>query len=131
MKFLNVTAGDILDGVRACGQGKGPDGTPYGAVELGLAAGVPSGILCLMFILAIGYKYLDALRDMLRMSLNFLSHHLRASRENPGGQNDISFEVPEWAPPVGQGPPPGVAVLSESVLVDLMPDIPERGYQWI
>ena len=131
MKFLNVTAGDILDGVRACGQGKGPDGTPYGAVELGLAAGVPSGILFLMFILAIGYKYLDALRDMLRMTFDFLSLHLWASSENPGGQNDISFEVPEWAPPVGQGPPPGVAVLSESVLVDLMPDIPERGYQWV
>ena len=106
MKFLNITAGDILDRARACGLGKSPDGTPYGAVELGLAAGVTSGILFLIIILAIGYKYLDALRDILRMSLDFLSHHLRASRNNPGGQNDISFELPELAPPVGQGPPP-------------------------
>ena len=131
MKFLNITAGDMVDGARACGLGNGPDGTPYGVWELGLAAGVPSGVILIVIILAIGYKYLDALREMLRMVLNFLSRHLRNSGENPGGQNDLSFELPELAPPVGQGPPLGVPVLSESVLVDLMPDIPERGHRWI
>ena len=131
MKFLNITAGDILDGARACGLGNGPDETPYGGAELGLAAGVPSGVIVIVVILAIGYKYLDALREMLRMTLVFLSRHLRNSRENPGGQNDLSFELPDLTPPVGQGPPPGVPVLSESVLVDLMPEIPERGYRWV
>ena len=131
MKFLNVTAGDMVDGARACGLGNGPDGTPYGVWELGLAAGVPSGGMVIVFILAIGYKYLDVLREMLRMSLDFLSQHLRTSSERPGGQNDLSFELPELPPPVGQGPPPGVPVLSESVLVDIMPDVPERGHRWI
>ena len=138
MKFLNITAGDILDGARACGLGNGPDETPYGGAELGLAAGVPSGVIVIVVILAIGYKYLDALRDMLRMSLDFLSRSSSASSVQPGGQNDLSFDLPVWQPPVGQGPAPGVPVLSESVLVDLMPNPPmdigypvRTGVRWV
>ena len=120
MSPLNITVGDVISGVKACGRGDGVDGTPYGAVDLGLAAGLPSAVIVVL-ILAVGYQYLDALRDMLRMVLDFLSKHLRSSRASPGGQGDISFELPEVQPPVGQGPAPGVPILSESVLIELMP----------
>ena len=123
MSPLNFTVGDVLDGVKACGRGDGVDGTPYGVVDLGLAAGVPSAVIVLL-ILVVGYQYLDALRDMLGMVLTFLSRHLSAARGSPGGQGDVSFELPELGPPVGQGPAPGVPVLSESVLVDIMPAVP-------
>ena len=122
--------GDVYDGIKACGRGQDADGTPYGAVDVGLAAGVPSAVIVLL-ILVVGYHYLDQLREMLRMTFSFLSSHLSRSR-GPGGQNDLSFELPEVHPPVGQGPAPGVPVLSESVLIDLLPDIPERtGVRWI
>ena len=134
---LNLTVGDVLDGVKACGRGDGADGTPYGALDIGLAAGLPSAVI-LVLLLAIGYRYLDALRDMLRMSLDFLSRSSSASSVQPGGQNEISFDLPVWQPPVGQGPAPGVPVLSESVLVDLMPNPPvdigypvRTGVRWV
>ena len=125
MSPLNLTVGDVLDGVKACGRGDGADVTPYGAVDLGLAAGLPSAVIVVL-ILAVGYQYLDALRDMLRMVLDFLSRNFSASRRPSGGQGDVSFELPDLEPPVGQGPAPGVPVLSESILVDIMP-VPPPG----
>ena len=137
MNPLNFTVSDVISGIKACGRGDGADGTPYGALDLGLAAGLPSAVIVVL-ILVVGYQYLDALRDMLRMVLGFLSKHLSSSSVSPGGQDDLSFELPEVEPPVGQGPAPGVPILSESVLIDLMPVPPvgtgiqsENGARWI
>ena len=59
MSPLNITVSDMLNGVKACGRGDGADGTPYGAVDLGLAAGLPSAVIVIL-ILVVRYRYLDA-----------------------------------------------------------------------
>ena len=100
MSPLNMTLGDVLDGARSCGRGGGADGTPYGVVELALAAGVPSAVLVILLILAAVWYYLEPLRDLLRV---ILSRDRSGSEGSTSGQDD-SFESPQVHPPVGQGP---------------------------
>ena len=128
MSPLNMTLGDVLDGARSCGRGGGADGTPYGVVELALAAGVPSAVIVALLILAAVWYFLEPLRDLLRV---ILGRDRSGSEVSSSGQDD-SFVSPEVHPPVGQGPASGVPIFSESVLMDLMPQVPERtGVRWV
>ena len=134
MSLPNITIGD--SGIRVDGsdQSGSVESTPYGALELWLGVGIPTlVVIVVLLVLAKFYpeKLVELVRVVLQHARDVLQRTLRTRSVEPN-QINLAIQVPATDPqpqPQSQYFNGGNDILSQSVLIDLMPQVPRA--QWV
>ena len=134
MSLPNITIGD--SGIRVDGtdQSRSVESTPYGALELWLGVGIPTLVVIVVLLVVAKFypeKIVELVRVVLQHARDVLQRTLRTRSVEPN-QINLAIQVPATDPqpqPQGQYFNGGNDILSQSVLIDLMPQVPRA--QWV
>ena len=134
MSLPNITIGD--SGIRVDGtdQSRSVESTPYGALELWLGVGIPTLVVIVVLLVVVKFypeKLVELVRVVLQHARDVLQRTLRTRSVEPN-QINLAIQVPATDPqpqPQGQYFNGGNDILSQSVLIDLMPQVPRA--QWV
>ena len=134
MSLPNITIGD--SGIRVDGSDRSgsAESTPYGALELWLGVGIPTLVVIVVLLVVAKFypeKLVELVRVVLQHARDVLQRTLRTRSVEPN-QINLAIQVPatdSQPQPQGQYFNGGNDILSQSVLIDLMPQVPRA--QWV
>ena len=132
----NITISDHVNHADGIDHSQSAESTPYEALELWLGVGIPSLVIIVaLLVTAIlqPEKLLDLVRVVLQHARDALQHAVRPRLVAPN-QINLAIQVPAMnpqPPPQGQYLNGGQDILSQSVLIDLMPSPPAPRVQWV
>ena len=132
----NITIGDHVDRADGIDHSQSVESTPYVALEIWLGVGIPSLVIIVALLVTailMPEKLLELVRVVLQHARDVLQHAAQPRSVAPN-QVNLAINVPAMNPqpsPQGQYHNGGNEILSQSVLIDLMPSPPAPRVQWV
>ena len=132
----NITISDHVNHAGGTNHSQSVESTPYGALELWLGVGIPS-LVVIVVLLVTAIFYPEKLMELMRIVLQFARDVLQRAwqpRSVAPNQVNVAIEIPALnpqPPPQGQYLNGGNQILSQSMLIDLMPDPPAPRVEWV
>ena len=132
----NITISDHVDHVDGIDHSQSAESTPYVALELWLGVGIPSLVIIVALLVTailMPEKLMDLVNVVLQHARDVLQH-AGPPRTAAPNQVNLAINVPAMNP---QPPPQGQYlngddnILSQSMLIDLMPSPPAPRVQWV